>query len=71
MKRTEHAKEISNRFREMVEQSGESISNSHYDELSLLIEAGIDTALVEILENTADKIESLAHDVRNKAEHFE
>ena len=71
MKRTKHAIEITERFRELVEQSGASLGDNHYDELSLLIEAGIDTALVEILEQMADKIESLAHDVRSNAEFFE
>lgn len=71
MKRTKHAIEITERFRELVEQSGASLGDNHYDELSLLIEAGIDTALVEILEKMADKIESLAHDVRNNAEFFD
>ena len=71
MKRTKHAKEISERFRELVESSGESIDEKHYDELSLLIEAGIDTALVETLEKTADTIEKLAHKVRSNAEFFD
>ncbi len=71
MKRTKHAKEISDRFRELVEESGESLSENHYDELTLLIEAGIDTALVESLEKTADKIENVAHKIRNNAEFFE
>jgi len=34
----------------MLIQSGESLDEEHYDELTLLIEAGIDTALVERLE---------------------
>ena len=42
-----------------------------YDELSLLIEAGIDTALVDYIEKMADKLESMAHDVRNSAEFFD
>ena len=71
MKRTKHAIEITERFRELVEESGASLGDNHYDELSLLIEAGIDTALVEILEKMADKIESLAHDVRSDAEFFD
>jgi len=71
MKRTKHAMEITQRFRELLEASGTSVSDDHYDELSLLIEAGIDTALVEMLEKMADKIDDLAHDVRNKAEFFD
>ena len=71
MKRTKHAKEISERFRELVEMSGDSLDEKHYDELSLLIEAGIDTALVEALEKTADRIENLAQKVRTNAEFFD
>ena len=71
MKRTKHAKEISDRFRELVENSGDSLDEKHYEELSLLIEAGIDTALVESLEKTADAIESLAHKIRTNAEFFD
>ncbi len=70
MKRTQHAQNITERFREMVEQDGDTLPNKHYDELVLLIEAGIDTALVEKLEQVADKVESLAHNIRNDAEQF-
>jgi len=70
MKRTQHAKEITNRFREMVEQDGDILPAKHYDELALLIEAGIDTALVEKLEKVADKVDKLAHNIRNDAELF-
>ena len=71
MKKTEHAQKITDRFRELIEQAGHSLPNEHYDELSLLIEAGIDTALVERLEKMADRIQKLAHSVRNDAEFFE
>lgn len=71
MYRTKHAKEIAERFRELVENAGDSLPESHYDELSLLIEAGIDTALVGVLERTATEIDKLAHKLRNDAEFFE
>ena len=70
MKRTEHAKEISNRFREIIEQSGDSLPEKHYNELALLIEAGIDTALVDKLETVADNVEQLAQQIRRDAEKF-
>ena len=70
MKRTKHAQEISDRFREMVEQSGDKLADKHYQELALLIEAGIDTALVEKLEEVANRVNSLADDVRSDAEKF-
>ncbi|VAW90616.1 hypothetical protein MNBD_GAMMA21-57 [hydrothermal vent metagenome] len=70
MKRTKHAKDITDRFREMVEQDGNTLADKHYDELALLIEAGIDTALVEKLEKIADKVNKLAGNIRNDAELF-
>ena len=70
MHRTEHAQQITNRFREMVENTGDSLPTNHYDELSLLIEAGIDTALVDYMEKMATKLEDLSKDIRNSAEFF-
>ncbi len=71
MHRTEHAQQITDRFREMLENAGDSLPANHYDELSLLIEAGIDTALVEHMEKMADKLENLAKDIRQSAEFFD
>jgi len=71
MKRTQHAKEIAQRFRELVEEAGDTLADPHYDELSLLIEAGIDTALVETLEKMANKLDELSHAVRHSAEFFD
>ena len=70
MKRNKHAQEITERFRELVEQAGDKLPEEHYVELGLLIEAAIDTALVDKLEKIADKIDGLAHAVRNDAEQF-
>lgn len=71
MHRTKHAQEITDRFRELVENAGDSLPVNHYDELSLLIEAGIDTALVDYIEKMADKLEKMAHEVRSSAEFFD
>jgi len=71
MHKTEHAQKITDRFRELVNQAGDKLSDEHYDELSLLVEAGIDTALVERLEKMADKLQKLSHEVRNDAEFFD
>ena len=71
MKHTHHAEEITNRFRELVEDAGDNLSINHYSELSLLIEAGIDAALVDMLESMAVKVEKIAHDIRHDAEFFE
>ena len=71
MHRTEHARQIADRFRELVEETADIISAEHYDELALLIEAGIDAAVVETLERTADKLDSLSASLRSNAEVFD
>jgi hypothetical protein len=70
MKRTKHAQEIAERFRELVNEAGDTLPDAHYNELTLLIEAGIDTALVETLEKIADKLDEFSHAVRHSAEFF-
>jgi len=71
MRFTNHAQGIASRFRDLVEDAGDSLPVNHFDELSLLIEAGIDTALVEYMEKVADRLENLARDVRKGAEDFD
>ena len=71
MKRTEHARQMASRFRELVEVAGHTLPDEHYDELALLIEAGIDTVVVEHLEKIADEISKLSHNVRARAEFFD
>jgi len=71
MHKTQHAQKITDRFRELVSQAGDSLPDEHYEELCLLIEAGINTALVERLEKMADKLQKFAHEVRNEAEYFD
>jgi len=71
MKRTQHAEEIAQRFRELVESAGDSLAEDHYKELALLIEAGIDTVMVETLEKMADQLDKMSHAVRSNAEFFD
>jgi hypothetical protein len=71
MQRNKHAQEIANRFRELVESAGDTLSAEHYDELALLIEAGIDTALVDKLEKMAKRLEDMASNIRSDAERFD
>ena len=47
MQQEKHAEQMVNRFRELVEDAGDNLSTNHYEELKLIIEAGIDTALLE------------------------
>ncbi len=71
MHQTEHAQAMTDRFRELVEQSGDSLPDNHYDELKLIIEAGLDTALAETMESIADRLATLAQDIRHNAEFFD
>ncbi len=68
MNQHQHAKTIATRFKEIYEQSGESFSDEHYDELSLLIEAGLDTALMQQSKHISDKINELSHSIRHDSE---
>jgi hypothetical protein len=71
MKRTDHARQIASRFRELVEVAGDTLPDEHYDELALLIEAGIDAVVVEHLEKVADELDKMSHNIRHRAEFFD
>lgn len=70
MHQTKHAQAMADRFRELVEQAGDSLPDSHYDELRLIIEAGLDTALAETLEAISGRLKTLAHAIQHDAEFF-
>ena len=71
MQQAKHAEQMVNRFRELVEDAGDSLSVDHYNELKLIIEAGLDTALLENLERVTERLTSLAHDIQHNAEFFD
>lgn len=67
-----HAHEIVERFKGMLSESGrQHIGAKHFDELALLIESGISSAVLDELEIAANKMDNLAHEVRNYAESFD
>ena len=68
MNQNEHACAIAGRFKEIFEQSGESFSQEHLDELSLLVEAGLDAAILQKMEKIADQLTSVADGIRHNAE---
>ena len=70
MNKNKHAAEIAARFRELVKDNGDKLSKAHCKELALLIEAGIDAALVDTLETMAGKLDDLSREVRHDAEFF-
>ena len=71
-KQTQHALQVVNAFRDKLSKSGiEHVGQKHFDELQLLIESAIDAAVFIELERVADQVNSLAHAIRNNAEHFD
>ena len=71
MHQSDHAQAMADRFRELVEEAGDSLPEGHYDELKLIIEAGLDTALVENMEKIAGQLTKMAHEIQNNAEFFD
>lgn len=71
MHQTDHAQAMADRFRELVEESGDSLPTSHYDELKLIIEAGLDTVLIESMEKIAGELNQLAQNIQNRAKFFD
>ena len=70
MHQSNHAQAMTDRFRELIEESGDSLPANHYDELRLIIEAGLDTALVEAMEKISSQLTKMADEIQNKAEFF-
>ena len=68
MNQNEHACAIASRFKEIFEESGESFSQEHQDELALLIEAGLDAAILQKVEKIADQLTKAADDIRHNVE---
>lgn len=71
MHQSNHAEAMVERFRELVEDAGDSLSVNHYNELKLIIEAGLDTALLEMMGRVADSLKGLAEDIQHDADFFD
>ena len=71
MHQSEHARQMTQRFRELVESSGDIIPDRHYDELALIIESGLDTALLDIMGKISGKLNKMASDIQHDAEFFD
>jgi hypothetical protein len=68
---TEHAARVVARFKEMLSADGKQVGKPHLDELELLIESAIDSAVLEEAEHFADRLEQMAQEMRKRAERFE
>lgn len=71
MHQSDHAQLMTDRFRELVEQSGDELPANHYDELRLIIEAGLDTVLVETMGKISNKLVQMSHDIQHDATYFD
>lgn len=71
MQQAKHAEDMVDRFRELVEDAGDSLPVNHYNELKLIIEAGLDTALLEMMGKVAGSLRGLAEDIQHKADFFD
>ena len=71
MHQSEHAHQMTKRFRELVESSGGIIEQQHYDELALIIESGLDTALLDIMGKISGKLTQMASDIQHDANFFD
>ncbi|MGB5604317.1 MAG: hypothetical protein WBO14_17980 [Gammaproteobacteria bacterium] len=71
MQQADHAQAMTDRFRELIEESGDSLPANHYDELKLIIEAGLDTVLLESMEKVAGELNQLAQNIQSKVNSFD
>jgi hypothetical protein len=66
-----HAQHVVDTFKSKLSDSGrQHVGEKHFDELALLIESAISTAVLEEMERAADSLEDMAHKMRNNAEHI-
>ena len=70
-KHLSHANRVVDAFREKLSQSGrEHVGDKHFDELALMVESAIATAVLEEIEHAADKINEVVDSIRKDAEHL-
>ena len=68
----QHAVDVSNAFFKMLEDDArDGISEAHRNELAMLIEAAISTAVFEAMEGAADEVAALASRMRREAERYD
>jgi len=68
----QHAEEVATAFLELLDEPVRAqISQDHRNELAMLIEAAISTAVFDQLEQAADQIVGLADRLRHYAEHYD
>lgn len=68
MQQAKHAQDMTDRFRDLIQSSGDSLPENHYAELKLIIESGLDAVLIESMEGVARKLETMAQDIKHNVE---
>ncbi len=67
-----HAEQVSRAFFDLLEDDVKSrISDAHRDELAMLVEAAISTAVFEEVERAADEVAALSERLRGHAERYD
>jgi hypothetical protein len=67
-----HSNEIVRNFKELLPAEAlQAIDEEHFEELALMIESALCTAVLEHIEEAADQLTALAKAFRKKVEHFE
>jgi len=72
MRYDQHVEHVLKAFLELLEpEVRECISQEHIDELELLMESAISTAVLQQLEAVADQVSDVAVQIRRRAEKFD
>ena len=65
-----HAERVVSSFKAKLSQSGrDHVGDRHFDELALMVESAISTAVLESVEHAADRIHDVVESIRKDAEH--
>jgi len=66
-----HAERLVDAFKNKLSKSGrEHVGDKHFDELTLMIESAISTAVLEETEHAADILQEAVDSIRKGAEHL-
>jgi len=66
-----HAERVVNAFKGKLSKSGrDHVGDKHFDELALMVESAISTAVLEEVEHAADRIHDVVESIRKDAEHL-
>lgn len=67
-----HAEQVAHAFLDLLgDEARGSISEEHRNELAMLVEAAISTAVLEQMERAADQVAALSQSLRHNAEHYD